>query len=350
MSISNCELEVSPGTGRHAEVVAHEEDTRAGGVRESINRQQGVVGRLGIRAAGRGRPAHHKTHRPAEGDHVVAPDERREQARPPSAVAGQETDGGDQGQAKGSVRPGGDPNLGQVLLRWSEEDVRVAERSTTAGPRQFNVQMGLGQAGAIAHSHAHPASGWILLLLRLVHLTGALHAHGLVVVLLGEALAVEGRWPGIAEALHHRMAADLDGLAEAAAGTDGVDGRLGRAHGQVGGAEEELQLGAAVVHDQRGEALQGHIHVRLHVVAHQVGHGGLVVADIPAHLDPNGLALAEWLYFGRRTGTGMRSADQNGHHHQQECDGQVRLMVASVLWGAWHRGASQQYADLCVGI
>lgn len=109
------------------------------------------------------------------------------------------------------------------------------------------------------------------------------------------------------------MAADAHRFAQAATGPDRVHRGLGRAHGHIGGAEEELQLGAAVVLDQRSKGLQRVLHVRLHLVTHQIRHGGLVVADLSAHLDADGFALAERRYLRRRrwrgagTGTGDRA-------------------------------------------
>lgn len=83
-----------------------------------------------------------------------------------------------------------------------------------------------------------------------------------------------------------------------------MDWSFGRAHGHVGGAQEQLQLGTAVVFDQWCKGLQCVLHVRLHFVTHQIWHGGLIVADLAAHLNANGFALPEGGDFWRRTGTG----------------------------------------------
>lgn len=113
----------------------------------------------------------------------------------------------------------------------------------------------------------------------------------LVVVDLRKAITVQSTGPGEAKASENGQATGTDRFAQATTGSDG-NRDLGCAHGHVGSAEEEVQLGTASVLDERREGLQGEVCVRLQFMAHQIWHGRFVVADALAQFDANGLALS----------------------------------------------------------
>ena len=120
----------------------------------------------------------------------------------------------------------------------------------------------------------------------------SLHAHILPVVDRRKLGAVERHRPGEPELVEDWLAALADPLAERAAGPDGV-AQLLRAHGRVGGAEEEGEAGGAAVLDQgreSGELVGG---VTLRVVPNEVRHPRHVVTDRRAGVDRDGFALAD---------------------------------------------------------
>lgn len=110
------------------------------------------------------------------------------------------------------------------------------------------------------------------------------HAEEVRVVLVGEFAAIQRLGPPEAELFHDGRALEAGLLAHHPAGGD-RDGHLLGAHGGVERAQEELEVAVASVLNQRGELVQLDGGFPLILVAHQVGHSGHVVANVPAHGD-----------------------------------------------------------------
>ena len=136
-----------------------------------------------------------------------------------------------------------------------------------------------------------------------------IHAHVILIVLGRELRTVEGRRPGESEFLQHRLAARANRLAQRSARPD-RNVHLLRAHGHVNGAQEELQLTGAAVLDERRESLQLQLGVFLQIVAHQVGHGRLAVADAATKIQLDRLTGAHIFRLAPAQSQAQR------HHHQ----------------------------------
>ena len=106
--------------------------------------------------------------------------------------------------------------------------------------------------------------------------------------LFREILAAQALGPLEAEFVHERLAAVARGDAEFATGRDGV--LQHRAHGRVHGAQEELQVFAALHFDEWEELVNFQPGVLLLLMIQQVGHNGHVVLDVIAQGDGDGFA------------------------------------------------------------
>ena len=190
-------------------------------------------------------------------------------------------------------------HLCEPLLRLVEEKIRAAHGGALSGRVVPHV---VGRTADVLHGGGDGRADVD------VHVPGALHAHVLVVVLNGEARAVERVRPREPEALQHGVAPHPHVLAEAPARPDGV-GHLLRAHRDVHRAQEQLQLRAAAVLDQRREGGEVVLGLLLELVAAEVGHPRHVVPQPPAHLHLDGLARAQ-----RRLGDAQphRGEDEEG--------------------------------------
>ena len=104
-----------------------------------------------------------------------------------------------------------------------------------------------------------------------------------------ELLALERVGPLEAELVHERLAALARALAQRAAGRQSL--LQHGAHGRVHGAQEKLELGGALHLHQRVELVHLEARILLVRVAQQVGHDGLIVRDVGAQGDGNGLAV-----------------------------------------------------------
>lgn len=120
---------------------------------------------------------------------------------------------------------------------------------------------------------------------------GLVGAHAeLRAVVLRHLGAVQGLRPREAEAVHQGLAAGAGALAERPAGRyclldDGADGR-------VDSAQEEPQIRAALHLDERHVLVHLLAGVLLLLMIHQVRHDRLVVRDVHAEIDGDGLATA----------------------------------------------------------
>lgn len=158
--------------------------------------------------------------------------------------------------------------------------------------------------------------------LRCGGLVGA-HAE-LRAVVLRHLGAVEGLRPREAEAVHQGLAAGARALAERPAGRyrlldDGADGR-------VDGAQEEPQIRAALHLDERHVLVHLLAGVLLLLMIHQVRHDRLVVRDVHAEIDGDGLAAAvvsegiatTTAAAGAVKGGGGMQGGGDGHHAGQK--------------------------------
>lgn len=102
--------------------------------------------------------------------------------------------------------------------------------------------------------------------------------------------AVESLRPGKAEAVHHLLAAGARALAQRTAGRYRLldDG----AHRRIDGAQEEAQVRAAFHFDERRVLVYLLAGVLLLLMVHEIRHDGLIVRDVHAEVNGDGLAAA----------------------------------------------------------